>query len=267
MDKRYVVSSILLVFMCFVGLGCGGAGGSRGTGGTPRTSQTVGTGKGAESSGDEETLPADVVASFEGGDITEAQLDHWMATEARTSYEDIPKGPVPSGVVPDPPEFRACIAYLRSGVPGQTSTRRRTNAELLAECRARYRALRERVLTILISFKWLEGEAKALGMNVSQNMIVQEFARFRRGVFGSTTKYQVFLRRSGQTLADEYQRMRMDIDTRGLTKHFIGKGAAAVRQYTQEFPKEWAKVTTCRSTDVIPNCKEYKGSIAPEALL
>jgi hypothetical protein len=207
-----------------------------------------------------------VVASVDGSLITEATLDHWVAVQAATDYEPVPKGPIPAGAVPDPPGFRACVAYLRrGGATHEAPAVPRTNEELVTECETNYKTLRNHVLGILISFKWWEAEAKALGIRADEQKVATEFTRFRKEQYGSVVKYQNYLRRTKQTLADSYLRMRIDLLTLGLSKHFLSQGKAAFVRYMQQFPKEWAAKTVCQPQDLVPNCKKYKGSTAPEA--
>ena len=256
-----VIRAAMLAAICVVGCGCGGAEGpSNGAAQRARGAQATAAADGR--------LSAGTVASIAGSPITEATLDHWVAVQAATDYETVPNGPIPAGVVPDPPGFRACIAYLRSG-GGSGEQRRapRTNVELMAECEAHYRTLRAHVFGILISFKWWEGEVKMLGISISQEKVATEFARFRGEEYHSLSNYQRYLRRTGQTLADQYLRMRMDLATNALREHFMSEGVDGYARYAKEFAREWASKTSCRASDVVPNCKEYRGGAAPEAML
>jgi hypothetical protein len=265
--KRFTLF-IWLAAICVVGYGCGSSQPARNLRGTGEKTAPTQAEKTTQTTAANGALLPGVVASVDGSSITEATLDHWVAIQASTDYEAVPKGPVPAGVVPDPPAFRACIAYLRSG--GSTHeqpSRPRTNAELRAECEANYRTLRAHVLEILISFRWWEAEVKALGIHLSQEKVAAESARFRGEEYHTIANYQRYLRRTGQTLADQYLRMRMDLYTNALREHFTAKGTAAAEHYLRGFSKEWASKTICRPSDVGPNCKEYKGSSEPEARL
>jgi hypothetical protein len=211
-------------------------------------------------------LPAADVASVDGQPISEAMLDHWVAIQASTEYEVMPKGPIPAGVIPDPPAFRACIAFLRAGGPThEKPTRARTNAQFLRECEESYHALRRHVLPILISFKWWEAKGKELGIDISQQKIATEFARYREEEYHSLAGYEQYIRRTGQTLTDEYLRMRMDLYQGAFRAYFTAKGTAAYLKYLRELPKEMALRTSCQPSDVNPNCEEYEGSSPPEA--
>ena len=262
---RVIMSFSAALAAATLGCGCGNGGSSTVTGKRHGTVQSVG-GTTQVSGVGHDGLATGAVASVAGSKITEAVLDHWVAVQASTNYELIPKGPIPTGVVPDPPAFRACVAYLRSGGQGATeSSRPRTNAELFRECETHYHWLRNHVLGILISFKWWEAKANELGIHISEAKIVKEFARSREEMYHSIAKYEVYLRRTGQTLADEYQRVRADLLTVALREHFLAAGKAAFIAYLQSFSKEWAAKTSCEPSDLVPNCREYRGSIEPEA--
>jgi hypothetical protein len=264
MTRRHFIPCSWLAAICCVGLyGCGGSGAGAGQASGGAGQAGIATTRTAASAG---VLPTGAVASVQGNSVTEAALDHWVAVQAATNYEAVPKGPVPAGVVPDPPGFRACIAYLRSGGQNHEGVlHARSNAQLLAECEVNYRRLRAHVLGILISFKWWEAEAKALGISFDQEKVAKAFARFRDEEYHSIPNYERYLRTTGQTLADEYLRMRMDLYTVALGEHFQAEGTPAMMHYLRDFSKEWAAKTSCQPADVVPNCKEYKGSSAPEA--
>jgi hypothetical protein len=229
-----------------------------GCGGTKGDSQ-VGEGLGSHVS------PGEVVATVGHSSVTESMLDHWLVVEAAAQYESVPKGPLPAGVIPDPPKFRACIAYLRHAARREGSSKTHTNVELTAECETDYHRLRARTLEMLIAFRWVEAEAAHVGVSITNATIIVEAKRLRRELFRSASEYEVYLRRTGQTLADQYQRLRVDLLSTGLQKRFLSEGTAVLARYFHEFPRKWAAQTSCRSTDVNPSCKEYKGSVAPQA--
>lgn len=260
---RCKVAALFVVVGSLCAYGCGGGSGSgHSSGGRP----TAQKGSAIQATSTEGALRAGVVASIEGDEISEATLNHWVAVQAVTDYEAIPKRAVPSGVIPDPPLFRACIAYQRAGGPSRKpSSKVRTNEELLAACESSYQTLRDHVLSVLISFKWWEAEVKAAGVSVSEQEVRALFARFRKEQYGSPLKYQRYLRLTGQSLADEYLRMRMDLNTLALLNHFQSEGTPQLAHYAQDFAKEWAAKTSCQPSDVVPNCREYKGRVEPEA--
>jgi hypothetical protein len=248
-STRYIISAIICCGTA--GLALTGCGGSRST-----TQEALAGGQPGAGA---------IVASVDGSVIKESTLNHWTAVQAAAQYETSPKAPLPAGVIPDPPEFRACISYLRRVAQREGSTKLQTNADTLVECEKSYRRTRAHALEILISFKWLEEEASRVGLKVTDAKLVAELARVRKAEFPSVSQYQLYLQRAHLTLADEYQRLRINLLSTGLQRHFQGEGLVALARFAHEFPRTWAARTSCRSADVNPNCKEYKGSIPPES--
>jgi foldase protein PrsA len=71
--------------------------------------------------------------------------------------------------------------------------------------------LRLQVMQLLISFRWLEGEAARLGIAVSPAAVNREYRRQKRQSFPKDAAFRRFLRTSGQTVADVKQRVRLDM--------------------------------------------------------
>jgi hypothetical protein len=263
--ERYLLVGLLVAICGFYAYGCGDGSSSGQTSTGPSPAKKIST---TQSASTEDSLPAGVVASVDGSDITEATLNHWVAVQSVTNYESIPKRPVPSGVIPDPPLFRACIAYQRTGgATGKVPEKARTNAELLASCASSYQALRGRMLGQLIAGKWFEAEVKAAGVRVSEQEVKTLFARFRKEQYGAPAKYQRYLELTGQSLADQYMHMRLDLYSLALLKHFQSQGTPQLEHYIHNFAVEWAAKTSCQPADVVPNCREYRGSVEPEAAI
>jgi hypothetical protein len=231
----------------------------------------VGCGGGSSSSSSSSGaggLGAGVVASVGSRVVSEAVLDHWVSVQAVTDYDVSGQHPAPVGVVPDPPRFAGCIALLRAGGHLQPGTPAKpvgkiSNSELLGLCESTYKGLREHVLSILLSWAWWQNEAAALGISVPEEEVARKFAVYRDGAFKSALAYKRYLEVTGQSLADEYLRERMDIITLKLLEHFQAQGQ--LEAYDLSFSRKWAEKTTCRAGDIVPNCSEYHGATPPEA--
>jgi hypothetical protein len=220
---------------------------------------------GAAGCGDSGGASGDVVAAAGGRTVTRATLDHWVPIEAVISRELKPQRPVPRGEVPDPPQFAACIAYTRTTAgtsqPGQSDP---TDAQLKRQCRERYESVRTHMLTILISFTWLNAEAAAQGINVSDSEVRKQFAQFEREEFGSDAAFRRYEKYTGERLQDELLVTKMDLISSKLEEKIIStKGVAGARAYYHDFPHRWAAKTSCSPGYVVSDCKQYKGSEAP----
>jgi foldase protein PrsA len=102
--------------------------------------------------------------------ITEATFEHWMSVMA------------PEHAVPDPPSYKKCIAHIAAQAPQSIA------GALEEECRQRYQILRQRVLSFLISSRWLIEEASERGLKVSAAKLDAEAqlssARIRQALKG-----------------------------------------------------------------------------------
>src|SRR3954470_626161 len=149
--------------------------------------------------------PGDAVATVDGTSIDKTQFSHWMNVAARTSGQ-------PNAKAPDPPDYTACVAQKRKTAPkpakGQPKT---TDAQLKAQCKQQYEGLRNQVLQLLVTFKWIQGEADDLGVKVTDAEAKKSFAQLKKQSFPKEADYQKFLKTSGETEEDLVQRVRLDL--------------------------------------------------------
>src|SRR5690242_16836238 len=102
-------------------------------------------------------LPGDVVATVDGQAIEKPEFDHWMAIAASSS----------GSVAPDPATgYRRCIAARRKATSAD-ERHKVTDKQLAHACKRDYARLRNQVVQLLLSFKWIAGEAAAQGIVVT----------------------------------------------------------------------------------------------------
>jgi hypothetical protein len=213
------------------------------------------------------------------GSISKATLEHWLPVEAVLLYQQYPTTPPPKGVVPDPPNYTNCIAYLRSH-PSEAVTKLGPNplpAQLKSQCSNRHHELKEIMLNTLILWKWTEGTGAELGMNVSDAEAKAQLKEVNPRFFSSDAAFKRYLKFTGQTLADallrsKVQRYEVKLYAKlteaakrlpqGLTAQ---QREQALAKIASRFPpnKQWVAKTTCRSGYVVSACKQYKGSQPP----
>ena len=70
--------------------------------------------------------------------------------------------------------------------------------------------MRDQVLQLLISFEWIEGEAKEMDIKVSDAEVKKSFDKQKKEAFPKDADFEKFLKDSGQTEADILQRVRLD---------------------------------------------------------
>ena len=213
------------------------------------------------------TVASGAAVEVAGQTVSKATLEHWIPVEAIISREPIPKQPVPEGEVPDPPHYTACIAYLKATTPQPTTGQAKpTTAQLKSQCQQHYEAVRRHMLEILISYAWTSAEATAQGITVSDHEVEQKFTQFKHEQYPTEAIFQKFLKYTGENLSDELLLVRFDMLSNRLEQKIIHQGGiAGATEFYREFPKRWAAKTSCNPGYVVPDCKQYKGSLPPEA--
>ena len=148
--------------------------------------------------------PGDAVATVDGQAIERQEFDHWVTIAASSSGSAVP---------PDPETgYRRCVAAKRKALRAAAKGRRKvTDAQLASECKQEYAQLRNQVMQLLISFKWIEGEAAAQSITVTDAEVAQSFQEQKQQSFPKEADYQRFLKQSGQTQDDILQRLRFDL--------------------------------------------------------
>jgi hypothetical protein len=121
-------------------------------------------------------------------------------------------------------------------------------------------ALRAQVAGVLISFRWLRGEAAERGIEVNRGEVTRAFRRQRREVFPRRRDFRKFLRDSGQTVRDIRSRIQADLLSTRIRRQ-VTAGAATPEEQQQrldefvvEFRRKWRARTVCRDPWVTPDC-------------
>jgi len=188
--------------------------------------------------------------------ITKAALDRWTAIEAVVTYEAYPRGPVPKGIIPDPPNYTNCVAYLQGIAPRSSLM---PNAQLKQRCQAERSVLQNQMLEILITSYWLKSEAASKGLNVSY----AEAKRVLNEKFGTKAARDRFLALTGEREADEEFLLKRTMLANKLLAVVEGSAnspsdrrQAAARFYS-ELTKRWARRTDCRVGYVVAQCRQH----------
>jgi len=150
-------------------------------------------------------VPGNAVATVDGEAIDKQEFSHWLNVAAKSSGQ-------PNAVVPDPPEYKKCVEAKRKTTPkpakGQPKV---TDNQLKEQCKTEYEQLRNQVLQLLISFQWIEGEANAMDVKVTDAEVKKSFDEQKKQSFPKDADYKKFLKTSGQTEEDILQRVRLDL--------------------------------------------------------
>jgi hypothetical protein len=215
------------------------------------------------STGSNASDPSAVLVSFRGKHITRATLAHWIPIEAILQRDLAPQTPPPAGLVPDPPNYTACIAYEISISPiGEPKP---TSAQAKKTCETRDQQIRTHMLELLISYMWTEAQAHELGLTITPQEFQSTWARNKLELFGSQTNFERSLKATGETEEDEFKILRFDMQSEKIkTKILKEHGIPGLRAYYHQYPQEYAKQTSCTPEYTLPDCKQYKGTQQPE---
>jgi hypothetical protein len=221
----------------------------------------------------------EIVARVTGvGSISRATLEHWMPVEAVVLYQEYPTRPVPKGVIPDPPGYAACIAYLKA-TPQKLveSGPKPTAVQLKSKCRQKYQELKALTLNTLIVWDWTIAAGLALGMKATDAEVRARFDEGNKRYFPRRAEFARYLRLTGQTVPDMLFRSKVQvfeaklIEKKTALEKQLPHGLSAQRRqralakFVANLPpgKQWAAITSCRDGYVVSACKQYKGSLAP----
>ncbi len=177
-------------------------------------------------------VPGNAVAEVDGNAIEKSTFDHWLTVASKS-------GGQAAAAAPKPPNFTECIAQKRKTTPkpakGQPKV---TDAQLKTQCKQEYGALRDQVLQLLVSFEWIEGEAKQQNIKVSDSEIQKTFEKQKKQAFPKEADWQKFLKDSGQTQKDIIKRVRLDtLSNKIREKVTKGKDQVSDAQITAYFNK------------------------------
>src|SRR3954451_23540300 len=191
-------------------------------------------------------VPGDAVATVDGNSIDKTTFAHWMNVAARTSGQ-------PNAKAPDPPDYAACVADKRKTAPkpakGQPKT---TDAQLKTQCKQQYEGLRNQVLQLLVTFKWIQGEADDLGVKVTDAEVKKSFEQQKKQSFPKDADYQKFLKTSGQSEADLILQVKADLLAKKIRDKVVkGKDKVSDAQIQDFYNKNKARFAQPERRDLL----------------
>jgi foldase protein PrsA len=87
-------------------------------------------------------IAPDVIAQVGNASITKATFEHWMRVQAAVSATKQHGRRDTSPVIPEPPDYTACVAHLKEVASSGTQT----EAEPRLQCEKQYKELRNMCL-------------------------------------------------------------------------------------------------------------------------
>ncbi len=194
-------------------------------------------------------IPGDAVVKVGGTPITKTAFDHWMTV---ASASDSAAGTTEKPVVPEPPDYTACVAHLAATSPkppkGQAAP---TSKQLKSECETQYKALQSEVLGFLISSQWVISEAASLGLKVSDAEVKKEFAKIRTEEFPKAAEFEKFLATSGQSVSDLLLRVKLNLLSQKIQKKVVkDKSKVTQAQITKYYNENKSRYGTPEKRNV-----------------
>jgi foldase protein PrsA len=183
-------------------------------------------------------IPGNAVVQVGGSPVTKDAFNHWMGIAATASSASAGAAAA-KPVLPEPPDYKACIAHLQATTPapakGQAAP---TSAQLKSQCEQQYKQLQQQVLGFLISSDWVLGEAGSLGVKVSDAEVHKQFAKIKNSQFPRPAEYEKFLVTTGQSTSDLLLRVKLNLLSSKIQekvakrKHAVSK--AEIEKYYNE---------------------------------
>jgi foldase protein PrsA len=175
-------------------------------------------------------VPGNAVVAVNGQPISKETFNHWMAVAASSSAtaagQKTTKAPVP-----DPPTYTACVARLQSIEPKPAKGQKaRTPAQLKTQCEQQYKALQQQVLGFLISSEWVLGQAKEMGIGVSDKEVAARLNTLKKQQFPKEAEFQKFLATTGQSVSDLLLRVKLSMVSQKVQEKITKEGAKKVSE-------------------------------------
>ncbi|HEX4467786.1 MAG TPA: peptidyl-prolyl cis-trans isomerase [Solirubrobacteraceae bacterium] len=194
-------------------------------------------------------IPGDSVVKVGGTAIKKTTFDHWLRVALVSNVSGTKKV-----VVPEPPEYKACIAQQAETEKSTKGAKPKTTAQLKKQCAETYKSLQQEVLGFLISSQWVLGEADSLGIHVSDAEVKKQFNKIKTQQFPKASDFEKFLKTSGQTVSDLLLRVKLNVLSGKIqTKVTKGKSTVTEAQVAKYYNENKSRYGTPekRAVDII----------------
>ena len=180
-------------------------------------------------------LSGNSVVSIGGDEIKKDQFDHLLPIAAKQS------GQVPGAdtTVPDPPDFKKCIAAAKKAA-GKTpkGQPRPSEATFKTQCKTQYKNLSDQVMQYLIRAAWIQGEAQDRDIKLTDKEVKKQFDIDRKQNFPTVKAYNEFLKTSGYRTEDLLFQVKSKMLSERLQKEIMkGKDKATPAEVADYFKK------------------------------
>jgi len=209
-------------------------------------------------------VPSGAVAKIGDAVIKKEEFDHWL--QAAASGQQPPTGG--EVVVPDPPEFTECVASKKDQ-PAPPGAEKPTDDQLKEQCQQEFDSLKEQVMQFLVSAEWIQQEADARDIEVTDDEVRKQFEDQKQQSFPNERDYRQFLSSSGQTEEDLLFRVKLDVLSNKVREEVLEGtdeiGDDDVSEYYEENKERFAQPER-RDLNVVLTRTEGRADEARDAL-
>lgn len=210
-------------------------------------------------------VPSGAVAKIGDTVIKKEDFEHWLEAAAKGQQ---PPGAGGEITIPEPPEYTDCIAAKKKQ-PVPQGTKKPTDDALKDQCKQEYDSLKQQVMQFLISAEWIQQEADARDIEVTDEEVQKQFEDQKKQSFPNDKDYQEFLKTSGQTEEDLLFRVKLDVLSNKVREKIIeGKGDVSdddIEKYYEDNKERFAQPER-RDLAVVLTKTEAKANEARAAL-
>ena len=182
-------------------------------------------------------IPGDAVVSVDGNSITKSTFNHWMGVAAASSATTAGAKPA----IPVPPNYTACIASAKAAAKPAKGQSPPTEAALKSQCAQQYKSLQQEVLGFLISSNWVIGEAKSLGVKISDKEVKKQFEKIKSQQFPKAAEFEKFLKTSGQSVSDLLLRVKLNLLSQKIQQKIVKQKSKVTQAQISKYYKENSK--------------------------
>lgn len=155
-------------------------------------------------------VPSNSVAKVGDSTITKSDFNRWLKNASSGQQQG------GAGVVPDPPKYTKCVDALKK--QGGAAGAKQPAAALKKQCKTQYDQLKGEVMQFLVQAQWVQQEAEARDVKVTDAEVKKSFESEKKKAFPKPADYKKFLKTSGMNEDDILFRLKLDQLQTKLTK-------------------------------------------------
>ncbi len=148
-------------------------------------------------------VPAGAVAKVGDSTISQDEFDKWLAIAVKG------QGQSGAAAVPDPPDFKKCVAAKKK-TPVAKGQTRPSDAQLKKQCKTEFDNVKREVMQFLIQAEWMQQEADEQGIEVKDAELKKALEDQKKQAFQNDKQYKDYLASSGMTEEDVLFRVRLN---------------------------------------------------------